>query len=119
MKWLYESFQIWKNKNDLKIYKCYLGVDFTRYFLGFLLFGVSFVACISLAVTPSHDAPQSLFVALWCTTATVLQKAKTGRITACAFGSYNCWIRNYGFTGGFCVWGNWFYELWWGTLRNY
>ena len=89
-----------------KIHKCYLGVDFTRYFLGFLFFGVSLVSCIFFAFTPAHDALQSFFVAFGCTTATVLQKAKIGRITACAFGSYNCWIRNYGFTGGFCVWCN-------------
>ena len=85
-------------------HKFCLGVDFTRYFLRFLLFGVSFVAYISLAITPSHDALQSLFEARWCNTATVLQKAKTGRITALNKSAYNCWIRNYGFTGGF--WGS-------------
>lgn len=34
------------------------------------------MVCVSLAITPSHDAQQSLFVALGCTTATVLQKQK-------------------------------------------
>ena len=51
-------------------------MDFTRHFFGFLFFGVSFVVCVSLAITPLHDAQQSLFVALGCTTATVLQKQK-------------------------------------------
>ena len=49
-----------------------------------------------------HDAPRSVFWSWVGTTVTVGQNSKTGRITVWGYGSYFCWIRNYGGTGGFC-----------------
>ena len=47
-----------------KIYKCYLGVDFTRYFLDFMVFGVSFVSCVFLLLR-LHTMPHNRFLWLW------------------------------------------------------
>lgn len=68
---------------------------------------------LSMGHTLAHDAPRSVFWSWVGTTATVGQKLKTGQITAWGYGSYFCWFRNYGCTGGFYGGGSRIKELYW------